>query len=256
MKTIILAGGRGTRIAEETAVRPKPMIEIGGRPILWHIMNIYGAHGFKDFIVACGYKGETIKEYFNDYFVHRSDYFVDLKTGSKQIVDNDQAEDWRVGVVDTGNETMTGGRILRVARWIDGDSFMVTYGDGVGDVDISRLVAFHHAHGKLATVTAVRPPSRFGALVLDGERVRQFSEKPQAGEGWINGGFFVFHRRFLDYLDGDDTILEREPLERLAAQGELMAYRHEGFWQPMDTLRDKQLLETLWNEGRAPWKVW
>jgi len=252
MKVIILAGGHGTRLAEETVVKPKPMVEIGGKPILWHVMKIYADHGLKDFIVACGYKGEIIKEYFHKIYVHNNDYVVDLKDGSIELV-SPSSLDWRIGVIDTGLNTMTGGRIRRLRGWTAEDTFMVTYGDGVGDVDISKLLAFHRAHGKLATVTAVRPPARFGGLNLDGDAVREFSEKPQTGEGWINGGFFVFERGVYDYLSADDTILERDPLERLAADGQLMAYKHAGFWQPMDTIRDRQLLESLWNTGNAPW---
>lgn len=255
MQTIILAGGRGTRLAEETATRPKPMVEIGGKPILWHIMHIYASHGFKDFLVACGYKGEMIKEYFHNYSIHSCDYFLDLSDGSRQIV-NRNGIDWRIGVLDTGQDTMTGGRIRRLREWINSPTFMVTYGDGVGNIDIGALVRFHRAHGRLATVTAVRPPARFGALELDGDTVHHFSEKPQTGEGWINGGFFVFDSGVFNYLDDDQTVLEREGLERLAAAGELMAFRHAGFWQPMDTLREKQLLETLWASGGAPWKTW
>lgn len=255
MEVIILAGGRGTRIAEESASRPKPMVEIGGRPLLWHIMNIYAQHGHTDFLVACGYKGEIIKEYFHNFIVHNTDYVIDFRTGQLEYL-SPRRLDWRVAVVDTGLDTMTGGRIRRLEPLVKGGSFMATYGDGVGNVDISALVAFHQAHGKLATVTAVRPPSRFGGLNLSGDRVQEFSEKPQTGEGWINGGFFVFERGVFDYLGDDRTILEREPLERLAEAGQLMAFRHPGFWQPMDTLREKQLLESLWAEGRAPWKVW
>jgi glucose-1-phosphate cytidylyltransferase len=255
MKVIILAGGRGTRLAEETAMRPKPMVEIGGKPILWHIMQIYASHGYKDFLVACGYKGEMIKEYFHNYFIHNSDFFLNLSNGAWDVV-NSNGLDWRVGVIDTGLDTMTGGRIQRLARWIGDETFMVTYGDGVGDVDIRALVAFHHRHGRLATVTAVRPPARFGALALDGDLVSDFSEKPQTGEGWINGGFFVFEPGVFGYLQGDQTILEHEPLNRLAEDGQLMAFRHSGFWQPMDTLRDRQLLESLWQSNKAPWKVW
>jgi glucose-1-phosphate cytidylyltransferase len=251
MKVVILAGGRGTRLAEETTTRPKPMVEIGGKPILWHVMSIYAAHGYRDFLVACGYKGEMIKEYFHNYFIHNSDYFVNLGDGSREII-NRSSIDWRIGVIDTGMDTMTGGRVLRLHRLIGHEMFMVTYGDGVSDVDISGLVAFHRRHGRLATVTAVRPPARFGSLTLDGDCVAEFSEKSQAAEGWINGGFFVFEPGIFDYLDDDATILERQPLERLAAAGQLMAYRHPGFWQPMDTVRDKQLLEALWVEG-APW---
>ncbi len=255
MQVVILAGGRGTRLAEETSTRPKPMVEIGGKPILWHIMNIYAGNGFKDFLVACGYKGEIIKDYFHSFFVHNSDYSIDLGDGSRKVV-NRSSVDWRVGVVDTGLDTQTGGRILRLKEWIGAETFMVTYGDGVSDMDIRSLVAFHRAHGRLATVTAVRPPARFGGLVLDGDLVGEFSEKPQTGEGWINGGFFVFEPAVFSYLSGDHTILEREPLERLAAEKQLMAFRHTGFWQPMDTLRDKDLLESLWASGKAPWKAW
>jgi glucose-1-phosphate cytidylyltransferase len=255
MQVVILAGGRGTRLAEETSVRPKPMVEIGGKPILWHIMKSYASHGYKDFLVACGYRGEMIKEYFNNYFIHSSDYFLDLKDGSRQIVSKNGI-DWKVGVIDTGLNTMTGGRILRLRKWIGEESFMVTYGDGLSDVDIRALVDFHRSHGKVATVTAVRPPSRFGALSLDGDRVCEFSEKSQAREGWINGGFFVFEPGVFDYLSCDETILERETLERLARDGQLMAFCHPGFWQPMDTLREKQSLESLWTRGVAPWKRW
>ncbi len=255
MEVIILAGGRGTRIAEESATRPKPMVEIGGRPLLWHILNIYASHGHTDFLVACGYKSEIIKEYFHNFIVHNSDYVIDFRTGKLEYV-NPHGLDWRVAVVDTGLDTMTGGRIRRLKPLVRGQTFMATYGDGVGNVDITALVAFHRAHGKLATVTAVRPPSRFGGLVVEGGAVREFSEKPQTGEGWINGGFFVFERGVFDYLTDDTTILEREPLERLAAAGQLMAFEHTGFWQPMDTLREKQLLETLWSSGNAPWKTW
>ncbi len=255
MKVVILAGGRGTRLAEETSARPKPMVEIGGKPMLWHIMSIYAHHDFKDFVVACGYLGEMIKDYFNRFFIHNSDYVVDLSDGSVEVLNTGNV-DWRVGVVDTGIETQTGGRIRRLKDQIGGSRFMATYGDGLGNVNIAELVAFHEAHGKLATVTAVRPPSRFGGLVLDDAAVVEFSEKPQTGEGWINGGFFVFEPGVIDYLDGDDSILEREPMERLAEDGELMAFRHTGFWQPMDTLREKQILESLWSAGEAPWKVW
>ena len=255
MKVVILAGGRGTRLAEETSVRPKPMVEIGGKPILWHIMKIYATFGHKDFLVACGYKGEIIKDYFHSFFIHNSDYFVDLKDGSRKII-NSNGIDWRIGLIDTGLDTMTGGRILRLKPWIGDDPFMATYGDCVTDVDIRSLIAFHQSHGKLATVTAVRPPARFGGLLLDGTAVREFSEKPQAGDGWINGGFFVLEPGVFSYLRGDDTILEREPLERLAADGELMAFPHLGFWQPMDTLRERMILESLWGAGKAPWKVW
>jgi glucose-1-phosphate cytidylyltransferase len=255
MKVVILAGGRGTRLAEETGTRPKPMVEIGGKPILWHIMAIYASYGFNDFLVACGYRGEMIKEYFHNFFIRNSDYIVNLKDGSHKVL-NSNGIDWRIGVIDTGLDTMTGGRILRLKEWIGAEPFMVTYGDGLGNVDIASLVAFHRAHGKLASVTAVRPPSRFGALMLEGDAVREFSEKPQAEEGWINGGFFVFEPGVFEYLRDDQTVLEREVLERLAFEKQLHAFRHGGFWQPMDTLREKELLESLWNDGKAPWKVW
>jgi glucose-1-phosphate cytidylyltransferase len=260
MKTVILAGGLGTRLSEETAIRPKPMVEIGGNPILWHIMNLYAAHGEKDFVVAAGYKGELIKEYFYHYQLHNSDLSVDMSNGTCQL-HNSRSPDWRVAVVDTGAATQTGGRLWRLRRWVLGDgnagsTFMMTYGDGVGNVDIRALIAFHKAHGKLATVTAVRPPSRFGDLVFDGDRVAEFNEKPQTGEGWINGGFFVLEPGIFNYLDGDEVLWEREPMSRLARERQLMAFRHQGFWQPMDTLREKRLLESLWESGQAPWKVW
>jgi glucose-1-phosphate cytidylyltransferase len=255
MQVIILAGGKGTRLAEETAVRPKPMVEIGGKPILWHILKIYAAYGYKDFLIACGYKGELIKEYFHNYSLHGCDYFLNLRDGTRQII-NANGLDWCLGMIDTGLETMTGGRLLRLKPFIGSETFMVTYGDGLGNINIRALVAAHRAGGKLATVTAVRPPARFGALVLEGDHVVEFSEKPQAGEGWINGGFFVFEPQVLDLISGDACILERQVLEQLAHDGELNAYRHEGFWQPMDTLRDKQLLESLWSSGNPPWKIW
>ncbi|XXT01662.1 glucose-1-phosphate cytidylyltransferase [Sorangium sp. So ce281] len=255
MKVVLLAGGFGSRLAEHTEARPKPMIEIGPYPILWHIMQIYAGHGFNDFVVACGYKGEVIKDYFHNFYVRSADYVVNLRDGAQRFV-RSAAPDWTVALVDTGLHTMTGGRLRRLDGWLDGPRFMCTYGDGVGDVDIRRLVEFHKSHGKLATVTAVRPPARFGGLSLEGNLVREFSEKPQSGEGWINGGFFVFERRALDYMTDDTTVLEREPLERLASEGQLAAYRHDGFWQPMDTLREKRLLESLWESGKAPWKTW
>jgi glucose-1-phosphate cytidylyltransferase len=255
MKVVVLAGGRGSRLEEETVARPKPMVEIGGRPILWHIMSIYASHGFSDFVVACGYKGEVIKDYFHNYVVRTSDYVVDFGTGKLELLSPDRPA-WRVAVIDTGMETMTGGRIRRLRALLGDEPFMVTYGDGVANVDVAALVRFHRAHGRVATVTAVRPPSRFGGLELDGDQVREFSEKPQTGVGWINGGFFVFEPGVLDYIDDDQAILERDPLERLAADGQLMAYKHEGFWQPMDTIREKQLLESLWADAPAPWKVW
>ncbi|MCP4358978.1 MAG: glucose-1-phosphate cytidylyltransferase [Chloroflexi bacterium] len=255
MKVIILAGGKGTRLAEETVSRPKPLVEVGGRPIIWHIMKIYAAHGFKDFLVACGYMGEMIKEYFHNYYIRSNDYFVNLKDGSQEVM-NTNGDDWRIGIIDTGVETMTGGRVLRLRPFAKNNRFMVTYGDGVGNVDIRALLAFHEAHGKLATVTAVRPPARFGALALQGNAVHEFAEKPQTGEGWISGGFFVFEPEVFDYLQEDSTVLEREPLEQLACDKQLMAYRHHGFWRPMDTLRDKRLLESMWIDGDAPWKTW
>lgn len=255
MKTVILAGGLGTRLAEETTVRPKPLVEIGGRPIIWHIMNIYAAHGHNEFVVACGYKGEMLKEYFANHHLYQSDMTVNLRDGTREMMQS-RAPDWRVSLVDTGNKTQTGGRVRRLKSLLSGGAFMLTYGDGVGDVNITSLLAFHRARGKLATITAVRPPARFGGLTFDGDRVVQFSEKPQVGEGWINGGFMVLEPRALDYIDNDDTILERGPMERLAADGQLVAFRHEGFWQPMDTLREKLMLENLWESGNAPWKIW
>jgi glucose-1-phosphate cytidylyltransferase len=252
MKVILLAGGLGTRISEETANRPKPMVEIGGKPILWHIMGLYAGYGFQDFVVACGYKSEVIKGYFHNLRAHLCDSVVNLSDGTCTFIAS-RLPDWRVALIDTGLHTKTGGRIKRLQAWTDGGAFMATYGDGLGDVDIERLVAFHKRHGKLATVTAVRPPARFGGLNLDSDRVVKFTEKPQAGDGWINGGFFVFEPGVFDYIAGDETSLEVEPLEALAADGQLMAYRHDGFWQPMDTLREKQLLESIWQAGNAPW---
>jgi glucose-1-phosphate cytidylyltransferase len=255
MKTVLLAGGLGTRLAEHTDLKPKPMIEIGTHPILWHVMSIYASHGQNDFIVACGYKGEVIKEYFHSFYIRNSDYVVSLRDGKEEIL-RSSAPDWKIACVDTGLSTRTGGRIAKLRDWLGNDRFMVTYGDGVGDVDVRALLAFHESHGKLATVTAVRPPARFGSLVIDGGAVKEFSEKPQTGEGWINGGFFVFEPQVLDFIAGDSTDLEREPMEKLAGSGELMAYQHHGFWQPMDTLREKKLLEELWESGKAPWKTW
>jgi glucose-1-phosphate cytidylyltransferase len=257
MKVVILAGGRGSRLAEETSLKPKPLVDIGGRPILWHIMSIYGAFGFNDFVLCLGYKGHLIKEYFADYVLRNSDVTFDLATGHTEV-HHGAVESWRVYCLDTGEETMTGGRIKRASHIVGGATFMVTYGDGVSDVDLAQLLAFHRSHGKLATVTAVRPLGRFGALWLDedGHRVRAFEEKPEGDRAWVNGGFFVFEPAVLDYIDGDDTFLEREPLERLADDGQLMAYRHPSFWHPMDTIRDKEILEQLWRTGEAPWKVW
>lgn len=255
MKAVLLAGGLGTRLSEETSLKPKPMVEIGGRPILWHIMKIYLAHGIRDFIVCCGYKGYVIKEYFANYRLHMSDVTVDMR--EDQIVFGmNKAEDWRITLADTGESTMTGGRLARVADLVRDETFCFTYGDGVADIDIGAQLAFHRAHGKAATVTAVRPPSRFGVLEMDGTAVTSFAEKPAEEQGLINGGFFVLEPKALDYLGGDDCIWEREPLEGLARDGELHAFRHEGFWQPMDTLRDRQLLEGHWDAGTAPWKVW
>ena len=255
MHVVILAGGRGTRLAEETQTRPKPMVEIGGRPLLWHLMAYYASHGHKDFVVACGYKGEMIKEYFRNIVLHESDFRIDLRDGTMTVL-NGSKLDWRVSVVDTGLDTMTGGRVRRLRPILGDQTFLCTYGDGLSDVDIQALVAFHKTHGKLATVTVVRPPARFGGLALDGDIVRRFSEKPQAEGGWINGGFFVFEPGVFEYLKGDDSILERDPLERLAQDGELRAFLHSGFFQPMDTLRERELLESLWTSGTAPWKHW
>jgi glucose-1-phosphate cytidylyltransferase len=254
MKTVILAGGAGTRLAEETSIRPKPMVEIGGLPILHHILSIYSAHGFNDFVIACGYKGEFIKDYFCNHRLRSNDVFVDLGSGKIQEM-NSRSPNWRLNLVDTGLQTQTGGRLKRCSPWLKGEPFMMTYGDGVGDIDVSALLKFHRAHKLLATITAVRPPARFGALMLEGDRVASFSEKPQVGEGWINGGFMVLEPQVLDYIEGDDSIFEKSPLEKLAADRQLAAYRHDGFWHPMDTLREKQLLEKLWSSGNAPWKV-
>jgi glucose-1-phosphate cytidylyltransferase len=255
MKIVILCGGLGTRLSEETQVKPKPMVEIGGRPMVWHIMKIYERHGLTDFMLALGYKGEVIKDYFLNYHARQSDLTVNLKSGAIDYT-NPTAEDWRVCLVDTGANTQTGGRLLRLKPLLhSGGTFMLTYGDGVADVDLNRLLAFHKSHGRLATVTAVRPPARFGDLrIAEDQRVTNFEEKPQAGEGWINGGFFVFEPGVLDYITDDTTILERAPLEELARKGQLAAYRHPGYWQSMDTLRDKHALEELWNKGNAPWK--
>jgi glucose-1-phosphate cytidylyltransferase len=256
VKAVILAGGRGTRLAEETTLRPKPMVEIGGRPILWHIMKIYAAHGVTDFVICLGYKGWQIKEFFLNYRSHAADLTVDLATGAVEVL-RPNAEPWRVTLVDTGEDTMTGGRLRRIAPHVAADeAFCMTYGDGVGDVDITALLAFHRAHGKQATVTAVVPPGRFGALQREGNRVAAFTEKPAGDGGTINGGFFVLSPRVLARIAGDATVWENEPLTGLARDGELCAYDHRGFWQPMDTLRDREQLERLWAEGRAPWRVW
>ena len=256
MKAIILAGGFGTRLAEETGIRPKPMVEIGGRPIIWHIMKIYSHFGVNDFIVCLGYKGYMIKEYFANYGLHMSDVTIDMRSREVEVHRN-TAEDWRISLVDTGDDTMTGGRVRRAMEYLGGDDdFCLTYGDGVGNVDIAAGIDFHRRHGKLATVTAVQPTSRFGQLSLDRTRVTEFAEKPVDEGGRINGGFFVLSRGIVDYIRGDDTIWEREPLERLANDDELRAFVHNGFWQPMDTLRDRQQLEELWVSREAPWKVW
>ncbi len=255
MKAVILAGGLGTRISEESHLKPKPMIEIGGKPILWHIMKIYSAHGIDEFIVCLGYRGYVIKEYFANYFLHMSDVTFDM-AANRMEVHQASAEPWRVTLVETGEDTMTGGRLKRVAPYLDEEDFCFTYGDGVADVDIGALVAWHRAEGRQATLTAVQPPGRYGALVLEGDRVERFDEKPRGDNAWINGGFFVLSPKVLDLIDGDAMHWEREPLERLTAAGELAAFRHRGFWQPMDTLRDKTLLEQLWASGQAPWKRW
>ncbi|MGH7718043.1 MAG: glucose-1-phosphate cytidylyltransferase [Gemmatimonadaceae bacterium] len=255
VKVVLLAGGVGSRLAEETEVKPKPMVEIGGRPILWHIMKHYAHHGFREFLVALGYRGEVIKRYFLDYFHLNGSLTIDLAAGQLRYGER-ECEDWLVHLVDTGLDTLTGGRVKRLEQWLRDGTFMVTYGDGVCDIDLTALLRFHRAHGRVATVTAVRPPARFGGLTFDGDYVHVFAEKPQIGEGWINGGFLVFEPTVFDYLTGDRTSLESDALERLAADRELVAYRHDSFWQCMDTLRDKRLLESLWHEGHAPWKVW
>ncbi len=255
MKAVILAGGLGTRISEETHLKPKPMIEIGERPVLWHIMKLYSYHGINEFIICVGYKGYMVKEYFANYYMHMSDVTFDMHDGHRTIHTND-AEPWTVTVVDTGEYTMTGGRIKRVARYIGGETFCMTYGDGISDVDIAKLLDFHNQHKKKATITAVQPPGRYGRLGLNENRVENFFEKPSGDGDWINGGFFVLSSDVVDYIDGDKTIWERTPLEKLAADGELMAYKHAGFWQPMDTQRDKVQLEQHWASGQAPWKKW
>lgn len=256
MKVVILAGGLGTRISEETHLKPKPMIEVGGKPILWHIMKTYSAHGINDFIVCCGYKGYIIKEYFANYFLHMSDVTFDMENNQMQV-HNRNAEPWRVTLVDTGENTMTGGRLKRVENYLkDEESFCFTYGDGVSDVDLTKLITFHREHKKKATVTAVQPPGRYGALNVQGHQVQGFIEKPKGDGGWINGGFFVLSPECISYIEHDLTTWEQEPLARLAAEGELMAFEHTGFWQPMDTLREKNQLEELWQSGTAPWKVW
>jgi len=255
MKVCILAGGLGTRLSEETTVKPKPMVEIAGKPILWHIMKIYASYGFKEFVVALGYKGDVIKDYFLNYHHRVQDLTVHLGSGEISVHPGN-SEDWVVHLVDTGLDTQTGGRVKRLAQLIGHETFMLTYGDGVADVDLLKLLEFHHRNGRLATVTAVRPPARFGSIVFKEEEVSVFQEKPQTGEGWINGGYFVFEPAIVDYIQGDQSILEREPMEKLANDGQLVAYRHDGFWQCMDTMRDVRLLDDLWHTNRAPWKVW
>lgn len=256
MKAVILAGGLGTRLSEETSIRPKPMVEIGGKPILWHIMKMYSFHGVNEFIICCGYKGYLIKEYFANYFLHTSDVTFDMQSNAMHVHEK-RAEPWKVTLVDTGDSSMTGGRLRRVADYVkDEDAFCFTYGDGVGDIDISASIAFHRSHGKNATLTATYPPGRFGALEIDGGQVMSFKEKPKGDGAIINGGFFVLSPKVLSYLEDDSTVWEQEPLMKLAKDGELMAFTHQGFWQPMDTLFDKNNLEKLWASGQAPWKKW
>lgn len=255
MKTVILAGGLGTRIAEETHLKPKPMIEIGGKPILWHIMKIYSSHGIHDFIICLGYKGYLVKEYFTHYFLHMSDVTFDLAKNEMQV-HRRHGEPWRVTLVDTGELTMTGGRLKRIRPYLTEEPFCFTYGDGVGNVNLSELTAFHKKKNTLATMTAVQPPGRFGSLDMQQDKVIRFEEKPDGDGAWINGGYFILSPKVLDYIEGDQTCWEKEPLEQLAKEGQLSAYRHRGFWQPMDTLRDKNLLEELWSSGNAPWKTW
>lgn len=256
MKAVILAGGFGSRLLEETTLRPKPMVEIGGRPILWHIMNIFAAHGVDEFVIALGYKGEVVKQYFLNYHALNSDLTLDLRSGACTVYESVHP-DWRVHLVDTGLKTQTGGRVARLRNWLGEDeTFLMTYGDGLADVNITELLDSHRAHGRLATVTTVRPPARFGRLGFDGNRVTTFTEKAEESEGWINGGFFVLNTRALDYVSGDEVVWEREPIERLAGDGQLMAYRHYGFWSCMDTLKEKHMLEELWASGDAPWKTW
>lgn len=256
MKAVILAGGLGTRMSEETGTRPKPMVEVGGKPILWHIMKIYSAHGINDFVICLGYKGHMIKEYFANYALRNSDVTFDFREGTRSI-HRDASENWRVTLVDTGEETLVGGRIKRIIPYVAEDpAFCLTYGDGVADVDIGKLIERHQSEGRLATVTAAQPAGRFGALRLDGNQVTRFREKPDDESGWINGGYFVLSPKIGDYIEGDSTVWEREPLEQLAREGQLSVFQHHGFWQPMDTLRDKNVLEDLWAQNRAPWKTW
>ncbi len=255
MKVVILAGGIGSRLAEETEVKPKPMVEIGGRPILWHIMKHYAHYGLNEFFIALGYKGEEIKRYFLDYSNLSGSMTVNLASGTVESGSR-ECEDWIVHLLDTGTETYTGGRVKRLEPWLKDATFMATYGDGVSNINLNELLKFHHSHGRVATITAVRPPARFGGLIFDGDLVSEFTEKPQIGEGWINGGFLVFEPGVFDYLEGDESSLEADAMDRLAADKQLVAYRHEGFWQCMDTMRDMRLLQTLWHSRNAPWKVW
>lgn len=255
MKAVILAGGFGTRITEESTMRPKPMVEVGGRPVLWHLMKIYSHYGINDFVICCGYKGYVIKEYFSNYFLHMSDVTFDMSNGSMQV-HNHKAEPWKITLVDTGEQTQTGGRLKRVRPYLDEDDFCFTYGDGLADVNLHNLLSFHAAHGADATMTAVRPPGRFGSVEIKDTAITRFVEKPAGDGGWINGGFFVLKPRVIDLIAGDGTSWESRPLESLAADGQLHAFKHEGFWQPMDTLRDKQFLEAIWGSGKAPWKTW
>jgi glucose-1-phosphate cytidylyltransferase len=256
MKVVLLAGGLGTRLSEETTIKPKPMVEIGGMPILWHIMKIYSAYGFNDFVVCLGYKGYMIKEYFANYFLHKSDVTIDLSTNELKIHDS-QAEPWKITLVDTGNETMTGGRIKRIQKHIGNETFMLTYGDGLADVNIKQLYQFHKKNNKFCTVTAVQPSGRFGALnILDNQSVHSFMEKPKGDGSWINGGYFICEPQVFEYIDGDQTLWEREPMERIAEEGQMVAFEHKGFWKPMDTLREKHELEEDWMSNKAKWKVW
>ncbi len=255
MKVIILAGGLGTRLQEETTVKPKPMVEIGGHPILWHIMKIYSTYGHNEFGIAMGYKSEVIQSYFLNYYYHQHDLTIHLKNGQIDVHEREH-EPWTVHLAQTGDHTMTGGRVKRLRDWVGDETFMMTYGDGVANVNIDQLLAFHRSHGKLATITAVRPPSRFGGITFNGDQVMRFEEKPQIGEGWINGGFFVLEPEVMDYIEGDDTIFEKKPLEALSDDGQLMAYRHGDFWQCMDTIRELSFLEQLWSTGKAPWRMW
>ena len=256
MKAVILAGGLGTRISEETALKPKPMIEIGGKPILWHIMKIYSHYGINEFIICCGYKGYVIKEYFANYFLHQSDITFDMSNNEMKI-HQEHAEPWKVTLIDTGENTMTGGRIKRIKKYLEGEeSFCLTYGDGVANINITELIKFHNNHGKLATLSSVFPPARFGSIYIEKNQVKKFIEKPRGDGALINGGFFVLNSKVIDQIEGDNTIWEQEPLNNLASKGELMAFKHDGFWQPMDTLRDKNYLEELWSSNKAPWKLW